>query len=83
MTPEQFCYWLQGHLEMSGVTTLGEKEVQILKDHLDLVFQKKTPEYWSDLNQQPICSPLGSGVASGVATVSSRAILDLPVAVSC
>lgn len=43
MTPEQFCYWLQGTLELGGVTELSRAQVQILKDHLAQVFHKATP----------------------------------------
>jgi hypothetical protein len=44
MTYEQFCVWLHGYLKVSGTKTIGEKEVQVIKDHLDLFFEKKTPE---------------------------------------
>lgn len=44
MTPENFAYWLQGYFEISGVSVLDEAKVQIIKDHLDLVFSKITPE---------------------------------------
>jgi hypothetical protein len=42
MNPEQFCYWLQGRLEL-GEASLSDTEVQIIKDHLKLVFTKVTP----------------------------------------
>lgn len=72
MNPEQFAYWLQGFLEMSETKTISEKQVQIIKDHLNLVFEKKTPnradllkripkspkEFVDLLN--PICSNTGS-----------------------
>lgn len=44
MTPEQFCYWLQGRLEMSK-EPLTPKETQIIRDHLATVFTKVTPAY--------------------------------------
>lgn len=44
MTPESFAYWLQGFFELSGTDKLTEKQVQIVKDHLALVFTKVTPE---------------------------------------
>jgi hypothetical protein len=44
MTPEQFTYWLQGFMEISNPTTLDEKQTQIIKDHLALVFDKQTPD---------------------------------------
>jgi len=43
MTPEQFCYWLQGHLEISKTKTLTGKQVEEIKNHLALVFKKVTP----------------------------------------
>lgn len=43
MTPENFCYWLQGCLEISNPRSLNELETQIIKDHLALVFKKETP----------------------------------------
>jgi len=45
MTPEQFTYWLQGFIEINDPKTIGEKETQIIKDHLATVFNKVTPKY--------------------------------------
>lgn len=44
MTPRDFCYWLQGYLEISGARVLEEFEVQVIRDHLKLVFSKETPD---------------------------------------
>lgn len=38
-----FTYWLQGFFEVSDAKKLDEKQVQIIKDHLGLVFNKVTP----------------------------------------
>jgi len=38
-----FVYWLKGFFEISDAKTLDEKQVQIIKDHLNLVFNKVTP----------------------------------------
>lgn len=45
MTSEQFVYWLQGYFEISKDKTLDESQIQIIKDHLSLVFNKVTPIY--------------------------------------
>lgn len=55
MTPEQFVYWLQGFAEIYGGTP-GIEEWGVIKDHLALVFDKKTPDYnklaqWGKVNQ--------------------------------
>lgn len=42
MTPEQFAYWLQGYAEISGRQPT-ESEWQVIKDHLQTVFNKVTP----------------------------------------
>lgn len=45
MNEKEFCYWLNGFFELSEVKTLNTKQVQIIKDHLALVFTKITPTY--------------------------------------
>ena len=38
MQSRDFCFWLQGFLEMSNSKTLDENQTQMLKNHLNLVF---------------------------------------------
>ena len=42
MTPENFCYWLQGYFEISRNETLSKENVSQIKEHLELVFKKET-----------------------------------------
>lgn len=44
MNSETFVYWLQGFVEIANTDTISEKQWQIIKDHLKLVFDKKTPD---------------------------------------
>jgi len=48
MTPEQFCYWLQGYFELHGVEGEGifidVPRSKVIRDHLQTVFKKVTPE---------------------------------------
>ena len=49
MTPENFCYWLQGYFEISeteraGPAPLASLQVEEIKNHLSLVLDKKTPD---------------------------------------
>lgn len=49
MTPENFCYWLQGYFEISntertGPAPLASLQVEEIKNHLSLVLNKKTPD---------------------------------------
>lgn len=43
MDATNFAYWLQGFFEVSDAKTLDKEQVQIIKDHLNLVFNKVTP----------------------------------------
>ena len=43
MTPEQFCYWLQGRAEMQPDNPPSAGEWKVIADHLQLVFQKSVP----------------------------------------
>lgn len=44
MTPERFADWLQGFVEIQDSETITDKQWLIIKDHLKLVFEKKTPD---------------------------------------
>lgn len=44
MSPEQYTYWLKGYFEISDSNNLSPRKVQIIRDHLDLVFNKVTPD---------------------------------------
>lgn len=52
MTPENFCYWLQGFVEIGEPVTLNKQQLQVLKDHLKLVFDKKTPDRSLEANDE-------------------------------
>lgn len=48
MTSLEFCYWLQGFLEITQndrFRHLNNEQIKIVEDHLKLVFEKKTPDY--------------------------------------
>lgn len=46
MTPRDFCYWLQGYIELGNAELIGIPPLQarIIGDHLKLVFSKETPD---------------------------------------
>lgn len=43
MDKEQFIMWLHGYFEIANPKTIGEKETQIIRDHLETFFKKVTP----------------------------------------
>lgn len=59
MTPEQFVFWFQGMLEGNpDLTTLSEKQVDIVKEHLQLVF-KHHPNAEGLAHGEPFINPTG------------------------
>lgn len=44
MNYEQFAIWLHGFLEISSAEEINKEQTQIIKDHLALLFEKKTPD---------------------------------------
>ena len=38
MTSRDFAFWLQGYFEISDPKEIGEKETEMIKKHLSLVF---------------------------------------------
>lgn len=47
-----FCYWLQGYFELTDSKELDSNQVDIIKDHLKLVFNKVTPD--RSIGYQPV-----------------------------
>lgn len=46
MSPENFCYWLQGRVELLPDQLPTKEEWEMIKEHLNLVFDKvTTPVY--------------------------------------
>lgn len=44
MNYKQFAIWLHGFLEISNAESIDQTQTQIIKDHLALLFEKKTPD---------------------------------------
>lgn len=59
MSPQDFCYWLQGLLEVGRPASLDSHQIQQIKDHLDLVFEKKTPDRNPLLDNLKLCAKSG------------------------
>lgn len=53
MTPENFCYWLQGYMELTPNGELSPSQTQIIRDHLALTFNKVTPNIIPNISPKP------------------------------
>jgi len=52
MTSRDFCYWLQGHFEISNCSELDKPQTEMVKRHLALVFKHEIdPSYGGDLEE--------------------------------
>lgn len=51
MNERDFYYWLQGFFELSGAKELNQRQVQIIKEHMELVSYKKTHTSMEDVEQ--------------------------------
>lgn len=60
MTPEQFAYWLQGFAELTPDAP-SAAQWQAIRDHLALVFEKKTPTSPSLTFPANVRRPLNDG----------------------
>jgi hypothetical protein len=52
MTSRDFAFWLQGYFEISQPQTINEREVELIKKHLNLVFKHEIDPSMGDENHQ-------------------------------
>lgn len=63
MTPEQFCYWLQGFVELSGDIPPTAEQWKSIREHIQTVFKKVTP---------PVLGPAFAGFPPPPVEVDAR-----------
>lgn len=72
MTSRDFAFWLQGFFEVAEPKTIGEKETEMIKKHLNLVFKHEIdpsmggPEHQLELNQIHSPQSFGPNTDEGV-----------------
>lgn len=52
MTSRDFAYWLMGFFELYGPKTIDEKETELIKRHLNLVFKHEIDPAMGDEKHQ-------------------------------
>lgn len=52
MQSRDFVYWFQGFLEVSGTKTLDERQTEIVRKHLDMVFKHEIDPAMGDAKHQ-------------------------------
>ena len=61
MESRDFCYWLQGLFELAEPSTLNERQVQIIRNHLSMVFYHEIDPSFGDERAQEALSKLHMG----------------------
>ncbi len=65
MTPEQFCYWLQGYAELNQDAPTPE-QWKAIKEHLQTVFKKVTPPVGLQYCPAPSPGGLPGGIGPAI-----------------
>lgn len=80
MTPENFCYWLQGFNELNGQTPT-EDQWKSITEHLELVFKKVTPKAPGQVYRQPTLH--NGGLLGERAICSAQSSTEPRVEITC
>ena len=81
MTSRDFCYWLQGHLEIARAEGLSAPQVEIVQRHLALVFKHEIdPSIAAELqaihNERPKMGGTGPNAAKAMSTANTKVERD-------
>ena len=70
MTSRDFCYWLQGFIELESLTSndpaklnLTEKQFQCVKNHLNMVFKHEIDPSMGSIHHQEQLSDIHQGLS--------------------
>lgn len=67
MTSRDFAYWLQGYFEVSDVKIIGEKETDMIKKHLNLVFKHEIDPSMGNAEHQKALNDIHNDVKKPIA----------------
>jgi hypothetical protein len=60
MTSRDFAFWLQGFFEVANPSTIGSKETEMIKKHLNLVFKHEIDPSMGDEKHQQVLNEIHS-----------------------
>ena len=61
MSSRDFCYWLQGFMEVSESGEINPKQLQIIRNHLNMVFKHEIDPSHGDATHQKALSVVHQG----------------------
>lgn len=89
MTSRDFCYWLQGYFELSGVTTeinalpLTTGQVNTIRNHLAMVFKHEIDPSFGDKKHQQELTKAHAGKLSKTLAEALECTKDTTFAINC
>lgn len=72
MTSRDFVFWLQGYFEISELTELNEKQIKVIKRHLDLVFAHDIDPSLGDKEHQEKLQDIHDGDTTGSRNITNK-----------
>ena len=60
MTSRDFAFWLQGFFEVANPISIGSKETEMIKKHLNLVFKHEIDPSMGDEKHQQVLNEIHS-----------------------
>jgi len=81
MTPENFCYWLQGYFEINAAYLaqgLDAAQTEMIREHLQLVFDKQTTPLKIDIDGRKVLQDLGMDFQ-----LEQKKIMDEKIRMNC
>ena len=66
MTSRDFCYWLQGVFEVGNVSSLDNRQVELIKRHLNMVFVHEIDPSMPDTSGALVALHSGNPLPEGV-----------------
>lgn len=61
MNSRDFCYWLQGFVEVTNTTSITDEQLTVIKNHLNMVFKHEIDPSHGDKNHQAELSKIHQG----------------------
>jgi hypothetical protein len=68
MTSRDFCYWLQGFMEVSDAKEVTPEQLAVIRNHLNMVFKHEIDPSHGDATHQKVLSDIHKGLTTGGGT---------------
>jgi len=69
MTSRDFCYWLQGLFELGNPQTLTPEQIQIIRNHLNMVFYHEIDPSFGGPEVQDALNEIHSGSVGHISSL--------------